>query len=288
MTTHALAFVNYRYYRTSPETRRKYARAYWYVSNKPRVVKLVGSGGTLWVVTGRRAPNEQRVYSLAYKLVDCQTFEVWENLRKEFGEYGVMAGDLARSIHFPSNNITDVLLNLKFLPEKPIRAQEVIGFSLLNARCLSPADAKMLEDYADKVLHGKNVFISYSTQDVAFADCLQDALEAKEHSVFRDVRSIVGGEEWEPAIFRALQNADAFLLLISQNSAKSDWVRDEVKTALAVHGKPGKLKIVLPIVLSMDAWGAFPTIHRFQRHEWKKPSTQEFFDQVVNDLRRRP
>lgn len=154
MTTQALVFVNYRYYRTSPENRAKYARAYWYVSRRSRVVNLVGSGGTLWVVTSRRLARQERVYSLAYKLVDCQTFEVWEHLRKEFGEYGVI-GDPAKSIHFPSNNITDVLLNLQFSPTKPIRAKEVIGFSLFNARCLSLDDIQMFEDYSDKVLHGK-------------------------------------------------------------------------------------------------------------------------------------
>lgn len=110
-------------------------------------------------------------------------------------------------------------------------------------------------------------------------------MEAKEHSVFRDVRSIIGGEQWEPAIFKALQIVDTFLLLISENSASSKWVRDEVNAALGILGKPGKLRILLPIVLSMDAWDAFPEVHRFQRREWGKPSKQQFFAQLADELR---
>lgn len=131
----------------------------------------MGEGGTLGVVTSYHPLKGDRIYSLAYKLINCQTFYVWKHLRKEFGEYGVM-GDPTESIHFPSNDLTDVLLSLKFSPEKPIREQKVIGLSLLNARRLSTEDILVLEDYADKVLHGKNVFISYSREDIAIADAL--------------------------------------------------------------------------------------------------------------------
>jgi hypothetical protein len=288
MVEHALAFVNYKYLKTSKENRKKYSKAYWYVSKKPRIANLVGDGGTLWVVTSRRPPKEEkgdRIYSLAYKLVDCQTFEVWDHLKKDFGEYGVI-GDYRTSQHFPSNNMTNVLLSLEFSPKKPIRGPKVIGLSMLNARCLSVNDIKVLEEYADKVLHGKNIFISYSTKDMFFADTFQDEMEARGFSVDRDVRSIVGGEQWEPAIFKALKNADVFVVLISENSAKSEWVRREVRNALDIVDKPAKLKLLLPLVLSMDEWKDFPEIHRFQRREWEKPPTQKFFDQLADELKR--
>jgi len=195
-------------------------------------------------------------------------------------------GDPVRSLHFPSNDITDVLLSLKFSPEKPMRGRNVIGISLMNARHLAVTDIQVLEEYADKVLHGKNIFISYSSKDIAFADALQRALEVRGHSVWRDVRSIVGGEQWEPAILRAIKNADAFLLMISENSARSEWVRREIDRALEMFGQPGKLQIVLPIVLSMDAWDDFPETHRFQRLEWDRPSTPEFFDRLADALGR--
>jgi len=289
MVEHALAFVNYKYFKTSKENRKKYSKAYWYVSKKPRIANLVGDGGTLWVVTSRRPPKEERgdrIYSLAYKLIDCQTFEVWDHLKKDFGEYGVI-GDYRKSQHFPSNNMTNVLLSLEFSPKKPIRGPKVIGLSMLNARRLSVNDIKVLEEYADKVLHGKNIFISYSTKDMFFADTFQDEMEARGFSVDRDVRSIVGGEQWEPAIFKALKNAEVFVVLISENSAKSKWVRREVRNALDIVDKPAKLKLLLPLVLSMDKWKDFPEIHRFQRREWEKPPTQKFFDQLADELKRR-
>lgn len=270
MNTHALAFVNYKYFRSSPENRKKFSKAYYYISKKCRIVELVGNGGTLWVVTS--APSSRgRIYSLAYKLVRCEPFEVWENLGGLFGEYGVI-GDPKDSRHYPRNDMTELLLNFDFSPKKPIKNTSVIGISLMTARKLAPDDVLKLQDYEDKLLHGRHVFISYSSRDSEYADILQNILEANGHKVWRDLRSIVGGEEWEPAIYRAIKNADAFILLISNHSVGSTWVRKETQTALNLYGMAGKLQRLVPVVLSAEAWAAFPEVNPFQKREWTEIS----------------
>lgn len=279
---HALAFVNYRYFRTSPETRQRFSRAYYYVSRKLRAEKLVRDGGTLWVVTS--APMDAgRIYSLAYKLVQCRSFDVWENLRPIFGRFGVI-GDPTLSRHYPRNDMSDLLLSLEFSPPKPIHSREVIGLSLMTARSLSPTDVIKLTEYGDKVLHGRHVFLSYSSQDSACADALEAALTAAHVKVWRDVRSIVGGEAWEPAIERAIHNADAVLVLVSEHSRTSEYVQYEVSTALDLLDVPGKLQRIIPVVLSGDAWSEWDALHRFQKYEWAAAAVEDF-KQVVTDLR---
>lgn len=266
--TNALAFVNYRFFKTSPKNRQKYSRAYFYISKRPRVLNLVGKGGCLWVVTSYLNPSGKRIYSLAYKLVNCEPFNVWEDLKKEFGEYGVL-GNTQLSHHFPRNDITDVLMSLQFIPQKPIISPNVIGLSLMAARELSKDDIKSFKEFEDKVLHGRHVFISYSRKDRKAADQLQDILETRGHRVWRDIRSIVGGEDWKRAINRALLNSNALIALISHNSANSNSVNEEIKIAKSLKGKPGKLKRVIPLILEKGAWKSFKYLDDIQYIEGK-------------------
>ncbi|MCC6613455.1 MAG: toll/interleukin-1 receptor domain-containing protein [Anaerolineae bacterium] len=280
--SHAIAFVNYRYFRTTDDNRSRYGRAYTYISKKPRILQLVSDGGTLWIATSFPIRRGRR-YSLAFKLVGCEPFDVPEHLRRMFGAYGVI-GRFSDSRHYPRNDLTDVLLSLDFAPKKPIRNPSVIGMSLMTARQLAAADIVQLEAYEDKLLHGRHIFISYSSQDRRQADLLQDALELRGHRVWRDVRSIACGEEWEPAIYRAIGNADAFLLLVSDRSAQSEWVRDEVRAALSLYERAGRIQRIVPLVQSSAAWDAFPELHRFQRYEWAETS-RRVPSKLIEDLK---
>lgn len=259
----ALAFVNYKHFRTSPENRQKYSRAFFYVSKKPRVLNLVGGGGRLWVVTSSRKEND-RIYSLAYKLDNCEPFEVWPHLQEKFGNLGVSA-DPGKCCHFPSNDLTDLLMSLEFVPAKPISTRASIGMSIMAARQLSQKDVKKMLEYEDKVLHGEHVFISYSTNNTKYADGLQRVLESAGHSVWRDVRSIVGGDYWEPEIFLAINNANVVIVIVSSESATSTWVKEEITLANSLLGKPGKVKRLIPLVIDENAWSLFPDLHAFQK-----------------------
>jgi hypothetical protein len=260
----ALAFVNYKYFRTSPENRQKYLRAFFYVSKRPRVLNLVGGGGRLWVVTSSRKENADRIYSLAYKLDNCEPFEVWPHLQEKFGNLGVSA-DPGKCCHFPSNNLTDLLMSLVFVPAKPISKRTSIGMSIMVARQLSQNDVKKMLAYEDKVLHGEHVFISYSSKNTNYADGLQRVLESAGHSVWRDVRSIVGGDYWEPEIFRAIDNANVVIVIVSPESAASTWVKEEIALATSLLGGPGKVKRLIPIVIDENSWSLFPDLHVFQK-----------------------
>ena len=262
----ALAFVNYKYFRSSPENRKKYSRAFFYISKKPRVLNLVGGGGRLWVITSKKERGGERKYSLAYKLNKCEPFEVWPHLKENFGDFGVTA-DPTNCAHYPNNDLTDLLLSFNFIPNKPIRSRSSIGMSIMTARRLSDKDITKLLAHEDKVLHGNHIFISYSTQDIKFADKLQSVLEIKGHSVWRDIRSIVGGECWEPEICRGIENADAVVVIISSRSALSEWVKKEVDIATELVGKPGKLKRLIPLVIDNSSWSQFKNLHKYQKIE---------------------
>ena len=73
------------------------------------------------------------------------------------------------------------------------------------------------------------VFLSYDRDDGAKARAIAQALERAGHSVWWDLH-VRGGTEFSKAIEEALKAADVVLVLWSERSIESPWVRDEAAT----------------------------------------------------------
>ena len=91
-----------------------------------------------------------------------------------------------------------------------------------------------------------SVFISYSHDDQTVASALSHELEERGLSVFRD-SAITAGEDFSHQIRDALAHADVVVVLLSSNSGRSRWVKDEVATALESR------KTVIPVLLDAGA-----------------------------------
>lgn len=70
------------------------------------------------------------------------------------------------------------------------------------------------------------VFLSYSREDTARVRPLAQALEAAGHNVWWD-QHITGGDQFAHAIEQALDSADTVVVVWSDASCHSPWVRDE-------------------------------------------------------------
>jgi uncharacterized delta-60 repeat protein len=91
-----------------------------------------------------------------------------------------------------------------------------------------------------------HIFISYSRRDLGFAQKIVDALAANELDTWIDWKSIPKGEDWEQEIYRGIEEADAFLFLISPDSVASEMCNREIAHAV----KNGKR--ILPIFISKE------------------------------------
>ena len=88
-----------------------------------------------------------------------------------------------------------------------------------------------------------SVFISYSSKDVKIAEAIENHLleNGFDDKVWRDKRKIE--TDWSREIANALSKSDIVLLIWSENSSKSEWVKNEWLTARAL-GKPIQLVII--------------------------------------------
>jgi hypothetical protein len=85
-----------------------------------------------------------------------------------------------------------------------------------------------------------SVFLSYDHEDAGWAGAIASAIERAGHSVWWD-RHIHSGAEFNTEIEAAVEQADAVVVLWSERSVRSAWVRDE-----AAEGRDaGKLVPVL-------------------------------------------
>ncbi len=88
-----------------------------------------------------------------------------------------------------------------------------------------------------------HIFISYSRKDFDFASKIVQALATNKLDTWIDWKSIPKGEDWEQEIYRGIEEAEAFLFLISPDSVASQMCNKEIAHAV----KNGKR--ILPIVI---------------------------------------
>lgn len=87
------------------------------------------------------------------------------------------------------------------------------------------------------------IFISYSRKDIDFARKLAGDLEKAGYDVWWDLTDLRGGDDWVRVIPAAIESSTFFLVVLSPNSAASDWVAKEYTQALNLRKK------IIPIQL---------------------------------------
>lgn len=96
------------------------------------------------------------------------------------------------------------------------------------------------------------IFISYSWSDIAAAKEIENALIgdpliAGQLSVWRDQSAMKPGDHISDSIVSGLTNADFFVLLVSESSSSSAWVKREVDMAAGLADK--KKLTAIPFLL---------------------------------------
>jgi len=78
-----------------------------------------------------------------------------------------------------------------------------------------------------------DIFISYSSKDKPVADQLITQIEKAGFSCWIAPRNIEGGAEYSEIIEKAILDCKIFLLVFSENSEKSPWVKSELNVAFS-------------------------------------------------------
>jgi hypothetical protein len=69
-----------------------------------------------------------------------------------------------------------------------------------------------------------HLFLSYSRKDTKRVEALEKAFKRLDVPIWRDVRSIAGGQRWSPAIEKGIRDSRGVLVLVTPASVTSEWV----------------------------------------------------------------
>ena len=93
-----------------------------------------------------------------------------------------------------------------------------------------PITSAQINDCTKSIQH-YSVFISYSHQDELFARRLHNALQGKGVRCWYAPEEIQGGKKLHEQIDEAIGSYDKLLLILSEHSMNSDWVKTEIANA---------------------------------------------------------
>lgn len=102
----------------------------------------------------------------------------------------------------------------------------------------------------------QKIFISYSRKDIDFAKKLAGDLEKSNYDVWWDITDLRGGDDWVRSLPAAIESSQFFIIVLTPNSIKSEWVQKEYTQALTLRKK------IIPIMFeSCDVPFALNTIN---------------------------
>ena len=136
-------------------------------------------------------------------------------------------------------------------------------------------------------------FISHSSRDTEFCQRLHNDLQAAGVRCWFAPEDLKIGDRFRDAIEGAIRVHDKLLLVLSDSSVNSSWVRSEVESAVDRENRQG-VQVLFPVRLDdavMDAPQAWAADIKRQRHigdfsGWKHHDRyQRAFDRLLRDLR---
>jgi hypothetical protein len=89
------------------------------------------------------------------------------------------------------------------------------------------------QEMQEYIKSSTQVFLSYARQDQEFVERLYTLLQESGFKPWMDSRDIVGGENWLRAVYRAIEESQIFLAILSANSvSRRGIIQKELKKAL--------------------------------------------------------
>jgi hypothetical protein len=137
-------------------------------------------------------------------------------------------------------------------------------------------------------------FVSHSSKDEEFAQRLHADLQAKGIRCWYAPENLKIGDEISPTIDKAIRVHEKLLLIFSENSITSAWVKKEAKEAMVTEKDKGKKDVLFPIRLDdsiMDTTEQWCDDVKRERHigdfrNWKDHDVyQKSFERLIRDLK---
>jgi TIR domain/Pentapeptide repeats (8 copies) len=152
----------------------------------------------------------------------------------------------------PSNiDVSTLLKSARYLPD-----------AFLKGAGLQGPMIEYLKSMVEPAIHFYSVFISHSTSDQRFANHLFDDLGAAGVRCWFSPHHVKGGQKINEQIDQAIRLYDRLLLILSEHSINSEWVKTEIAKARKREIRENR-RVLFPIRLcsfeTLRDWECFDT-----------------------------
>lgn len=153
-----------------------------------------------------------------------------------------------------------------------------------------PVAVYQISGFRNLVENRHKVFISYRAQEPDKSLALQfyEALTKAGNAAFMAGESIRLGENWPTRIEAELKQSDYLLLLLSEQSATSEMVTEEVRRAKELRdSRPDRKPIILPIRVNLPMtspvnYNLYGYLDQIQQREWHSDAdTPDLIEEVI-------
>lgn len=148
----------------------------------------------------------------------------------------------------------------------------------------------------DPMIQFNSCFISYSSSDKEFAKRIYGDLQQRGVRCWFAPEDMKIGDRIRKRLDDSIRIHDKLLLILSEASVASQWIEQEVETALEKEREQG-CDVLFPVRLDdsvMSAQGGWPAFLRKTRHigdfcQWPNPTVyRQALERVLDDLRLEP
>ncbi|MCK5344534.1 MAG: TIR domain-containing protein [Candidatus Heimdallarchaeota archaeon] len=155
--------------------------------------------------------------------------------------------------------------------EERIVLDSVVSFLVESGACYRKAGKLVFPSQ----IRGEGIkcFLSYNSADKTVAIQIGRRLLDKGIDVWLDKWEILAGESITSKIEEGIDNATAFIILMSRNSMKSKWVREELRIAIQRRFERPKFSLI-PILLEDCNIPGF--LRDYSYIDWRSPSEEDF------------
>ncbi len=219
---------------------------------------------------------------------DSAVFAHTRMLNTDFGG----AKGLAATRHIgPSMIDTETLMKSGHLPSEFLRGS---GLSEAAIKATYAGDPDGLATMLGSEGESYSCFISYSSKDEVFAEKLLHDLQERGVRCWYAPKDMPIGARILDTIYGAIRQREKLLLILSEHSVDSEWVRDEVERAFTEERDRGDT-VVFPIRLDdgvMRSHAAWAEKIRENRHIgdfrlWREEAAyRSAVERLLRDLRR--
>lgn len=123
------------------------------------------------------------------------------------------------------------------------------------------------------------IYISYQHDDQPFVIALANRLEAAGHILTYDVNELSPGTDWRTALDVGLKTSEVFIVVLSKNTERSQYVLTEIGAARAYSLESNRMLLVPVIIDDMPPPLSIQDIHAIIRPD-------QNIDEIVQEIER--